>query len=66
MDLEDERDILSKLKKHDNKAVIINVLEEYKNLDLTDKILVLQDGKNVGFGAHKELSENCEFYKKAL
>ena len=66
MDLEDERDILSKLKNHDNKSIISNVLEENKNLDLADKILVLQDGKNVGFGTHKELLENCEFYKKAL
>ena len=29
-----------------------------------DKILVLDEGKVVGQGTHKELLENCEVYKQ--
>ena len=29
-----------------------------------DKILVLDKGKCVGFGTHKELLNNCEIYKE--
>ena len=29
-----------------------------------DKILVLDEGKIVGQGKHKELLENCEVYKQ--
>ena len=29
-----------------------------------DKILVLDNGKCVGMGTHKELLENCEVYKQ--
>ena len=29
-----------------------------------DKIIVLDEGKIVGFGTHKELLNNCEIYKQ--
>lgn len=29
-----------------------------------DKIIVLDDGKTVGIGTHKELLKNCEVYKQ--
>lgn len=29
-----------------------------------DKIVVLDEGKMVGYGTHKELLKNCEVYKE--
>ena len=66
MELTDEKEILTKLKKNDNNAIVINILEENKNLEWADKILFLNNGNIIGFGTHKELLENCEFYQETL
>ena len=46
-----------------NSAVII-VAQRISTIMNADQILVLDDGKIVGKGTHKELMQNCETYKQ--
>ena len=43
---------------------IINVSQRASSIKNADKILVLDDGKLVGFGSHDELMKSCELYKE--
>ena len=43
---------------------IINVSQRASSIKNADKILVLDDGKLVGFGSHNELMKSCELYKE--
>lgn len=43
---------------------IINVSQRASSIKNADKILVLDDGKLVGFGNHNELMKSCELYKE--
>lgn len=45
------------------KAVIV-VSQRISAVANCDKVLVLDDGKTVGYGTNKELSESCEIYKE--
>lgn len=53
------REALSKLNK-----TIINVSQRASTIKTADKIIVLEDGKMVGFGDHDYLMKNCETYKE--
>lgn len=43
---------------------IVNVSQRSSSIKNADKILVLDDGKLVGFGSHNELMKSCELYKE--
>lgn len=43
---------------------IVNVSQRASSIKNADKILVLDDGKLVGFGSHDELMKSCELYKE--
>ena len=43
---------------------IVNVSQRASSIKNADKILVLDDGKLVGFGSHNELMKSCELYKE--
>ena len=43
---------------------IVNVSQRASSIKNADKILVLDDGKLVGFGNHDELMKSCELYKE--
>ena len=43
---------------------IVNVSQRASSIKNADKILVLADGKLVGFGSHDELMKSCELYKE--
>lgn len=43
---------------------IVNVSQRASSIKNADKILVLDDGKLVGFGSHNELMKFCELYKE--
>ena len=52
------------LKKYTKDATILIVAQRIGTIMNADKILVLDEGKVVGQGTHKELLENCEVYKQ--
>lgn len=43
---------------------IVNVSQRASSIKNADKILVLDDGKLVGFGNHNDLMKSCELYKE--
>ena len=52
------------LNKYTKNATILIVAQRIGTIMNADKILVLDEGKIVGQGKHKELLENCEVYKQ--
>ena len=52
------------LNKYTQNATILIVAQRIGTIMNADKILVLDEGKVVGQGKHKELLENCEVYKQ--
>ncbi len=54
----------SELKKHTKDATSVIVAQRIGTIINADKIIVLDNGKTVGIGTHKELLKNCEVYKE--
>ena len=52
------------LKKYTKDATTLIVAQRIGTIKNADKIIVLDNGKMVGMGTHKELLENCEVYKE--
>ncbi len=52
------------LKEHTGEATNLIVAQRIGTIMHADKILVLDEGKCVGQGTHKELLKNCEVYKQ--
>ena len=52
------------LKKHIKDTTNLIVAQRIGTIMNADKILVLNEGKVVGQGTHKELLNNCEIYKQ--
>ena len=52
------------LNKYTQNATILIVAQRIGTIMNADKILVLNEGKIVGQGKHKDLLENCEVYKQ--
>lgn len=54
----------SELKKYTKDATMIIVAQRIGTILNADKILVLENGKCVGLGTHKELLKNCKVYQE--
>lgn len=52
------------LKKHTKDATTLIVAQRIGTIKNADKIIVLDEGKMVGMGTHKELLENCKVYQE--
>ena len=52
------------LKKYTKDASMLIVAQRIGTIMNADKIIVLDEGKCVGIGTHKELLKNCEVYKQ--
>ncbi len=44
--------------------VVISVAQRISSIMKMDKIIVLDDGKMIGYGKHEELMENCDVYRE--
>jgi ATP-binding cassette subfamily B protein len=47
-----------------NTGTVVLITQRIATAMSADKILVLDNGRNVGFGTHRELMENCRIYKE--
>lgn len=64
LDYKTDKKLRSELKKYTKDSVVIIVAQRISTILDADQILVLDEGKIVGKGRHKELLENCEVYRQ--
>ena len=64
LDYKTDSMLRKELKKYTKEATTLIVAQRIGTIMNADKILVLDDGKCVGQGTHKELLKSCEVYKQ--
>lgn len=64
LDYKTDSILRKELKKYTKDATTLIVAQRIGTIMNADKIIVLDDGKIVGQGTHKELLKNCEVYKQ--
>ncbi len=64
LDYKTDSVLRKELKKYTKDATILIVAQRIGTIMNADKIIVLDNGKCVGEGTHKELLNNCEVYKQ--
>ena len=64
LDYKTDSILRKELKKYTNDATTLIVAQRIGTIMNADKIIVLDEGKIVGEGTHRELLENCEVYKQ--
>ena len=64
LDYKTDSILRKELKKNYNNSTVFIVAQRIGTIMNADKIIVLNEGKIVGIGSHKDLIENCEVYKE--
>ena len=64
LDYKTDSVLRKELKKYTGDKTTLMVAQRIGTIMNADKILVLDEGKIVGMGTHKELLKNCEVYKQ--
>ena len=64
LDYKTDAKLRSNLKKYTKDATILIVAQRIGTIMNADKIVVLDEGKVVGMGKHKDLLKNCPVYKE--
>ncbi len=64
LDYKTDSVLRKELKKYTKEATSLIVAQRIGTIMNADKIIVLDSGKCVGIGTHKELLKNCEVYKQ--
>ena len=64
LDYKTDKKLRSALKKYTKDATVLLVAQRIGTIKDADKIIVLENGKVVGMGKHKDLLETCPVYKE--
>ena len=64
LDYQTDSKLRKELKSYTKDATVVIVAQRIGTILNADKIIVLDKGKCVGIGTHKELLKNCEVYKE--
>ncbi len=64
LDFKTDANLRKAMKENIKDATVIIVAQRIGTIMDADRILVLQEGRIVGLGKHKELLENCKVYKE--
>ena len=64
LDYKTDTTLRKELKKHTKDATTLIVAQRIGTIKNADKIIVLNEGKIVGQGTHKELLKTCDVYKE--
>jgi len=64
LDYKTDSVLRKELRKYTKDATVLIVAQRIGTIMNADKIIVLDKGKCVGMGTHKELLKNCEIYKQ--
>lgn len=63
LDAVTEARVLQSLRDRDVKQTVITITQRCGTAISADKILVMENGRKVGFGTHEELMNSCEVYQ---
>jgi ATP-binding cassette subfamily B protein len=63
LDAVTEAKVRENIKFNSRKQTVITITQRCGTAMFADKILVMDNGKNVGYGTHRELMLNCEVYR---
>jgi len=66
VDLKTETEILSHIEKLGKEKTVLVIASRVSTIRHFDKILVLEEGKVVGFASHEELMKDCSSYQKMV
>jgi len=66
LDFKTEANLRSALLEETKKATVLIVAQKVTSVMEADRIIVLEDGKAVGIGTHKELLKSNEIYKEIV
>ena len=66
LDFKTDAKLRKELKEYTKNATTLIVAQRIGTIMHADKIIVLEDGKCVGMGTHKELLKNCKVYKQIV
>jgi ATP-binding cassette subfamily B protein len=64
LDFKTDASLRKALKKETNNATVLIVAQRISTIMSADQIIVLDNGKIVGIGTHKELMKKCNVYKE--
>ena len=64
LDYKTDATLRKTLKEHTKTSTSLNVAQRIGTIMNADKIIVLDNGKCVGMGTHKELLKSCKVYKQ--
>lgn len=64
LDFKTDRNLRHTLKKEYSNKTFLIIAQRITSIVEADKIIVLNNGEMVGFGRHKDLLENCSYYKE--
>lgn len=64
LDYKTDKEVRRRLHEKTKNAVTVIVAQRIGTIKDADKIVVLDDGKVVGYGNHQELLQSCEVYKE--
>ncbi len=64
LDYKTDAKLRKALKEHYSDATVILVAQRISSVMSCDHIMVMEEGKTIGYGTHEELLETCEVYKE--
>lgn len=64
LDYKTEAELRNELSEHYSETTCIMIAQRISSVMNADRILVLEDGKTMGYGTHAELMEQCEIYQE--
>lgn len=64
LDMKTDKELRTNLKNSMGNATVIMVAQRVSSIIDADRILVLEEGRIVGNGTHKELLRSCRLYRE--
>lgn len=64
LDYRTDAELRKGIKEHLAGTTLVIVAQRVSSIRNADHILVLEDGKAIGYGTHEELMENCQIYQE--
>ena len=64
LDYRTDAELRKGIKEHFTETTLVIVAQRVSSIRTADHILVLEDGRAIGYGSHEELMEKCQVYRE--